>query len=262
MENTRIIAVVSGKGGVGKTTVTVNLGRAIAKLGKKTLLIDADFSLNNIDVVSCMENSSPYDLSDVMTGRARLKQAIVKDKYEQNLDMIFSNGLKPDCDYTPQAIKAVLYSYERFYDYVFIDSPAGIDVGFMRAAALSEEAFVVTCLTQSGLRDADKTIDMLENSSVPCSGIILNRVRGDLIASGRTLTVKEAETLLKKEVAGVIPEDDAILLSDGELKGKRAAKAFKLLAKKVINGENSSVYDPVKEYRGFFGKIKRSFRAR
>ncbi len=258
--DTRVIAIVSGKGGVGKTTVTLNLGRALCKLGKKVLLIDADFSLNNLDLCAGVENVV-YDLRDVLTGRCRLRQAMIKDVYEENLYMVFSDGMKVDEDYTPQAIKSVFVNHVRLFDYVLIDSPAGIDVGFLRAAYIAEEALVVTCLSKSGLRDADKVINYLEELSICCIGVALNKVRGDLIAAEKVLSVSEAETLLKRSVIGVIPDDDNVLLSSGETKGKRIVKAFKFLAKN-IDGKRSEVFDPTKEYRGVFGKIKRALKRR
>ncbi len=256
---TRKITVVSGKGGVGKTTVCYNLGRALCKMKKKVLLIDADFSLNNLELTMDSESFSPFDLFDVLNGRCRLKQALIVDNHEENLFLLRSNKMSATSDYDSNRIKAVLSSYERLFDYIFIDAPSGIGEGFSLSIELGTEALVVTCIGESGIRDADKVINLLETEGVETVGIVLNKVRGDLIVKGKMLSVEETEVLLKNKVLGVIPDDDGLLLEEEKYVSKRTKTAFNNLARAISKNE-IKLLDVKKPYYGFLGRIRASFK--
>ncbi|MCQ2400192.1 MAG: AAA family ATPase, partial [Clostridia bacterium] len=158
----RIIVVTSGKGGVGKTTVVANLGRQLASRGKKVLLMDADFGLNNLDINLGTEDEITFDLLDVLDGKCRIKQALVQDKNNKNLFSLSSDKMATDRYFSAQKIKAVIVALSRSFDFVLIDSPAGVDEGFVRAIAVADEGIIVTTPTLPALRDADKVINFME----------------------------------------------------------------------------------------------------
>lgn len=258
----RRIVVTSGKGGVGKTTVCANLGYALASNGLKVLLMDADIGLNNLDVVLGMENKIVFDLVDVLNGKCRPKQALVQDFFEPNLYVLPSNQMYCKCDVFDK-LNEVLASLDDFFDYVLIDCPAGIESGFLRAVSCASESIIVTTPHLSAIRDADKVITILSSKGISNIGVIVNRVRGDLILNGDMLKIEQIEKFLNQDILGVVPEDDFIslqLFSSGEL-SKRAGSylAFSSIVKKLHFGENT-VYDCTRKYKGFWGGIKKNIR--
>ena len=211
----RKIVITSGKGGVGKTTVAVNMGRCLADMGLRVALIDADFGLNNLDVVVGVENKVRFDLVDVIEGRCRLKQAIVQSDKNKNL-YILSSGNGDFCSYiSGQNIKIVIEKMTSFFDYIFIDCPAGIDVGFHRAVSCVSEAIVVATPNLTSLRDADKVVTVLKSYKLASIGLVVNRVRGDLIIGEKMMYPVDVQSLLKTELLGVLPEEDVVFLSCG-----------------------------------------------
>ena len=257
----RKIVVTSGKGGVGKTTVTANLGASLANLGARVVMVDADFGLNNLDVVTGVENRIVFDLSDVIEGRCRAKQALVQDVRRKNLFVLPSGGIRAGSGISGASIKLVVESLAPLFDYVLLDCPAGLDAGFHRAVACAEEAIVVATPTLTSLRDADKTVTALKSYRLKSVGLVVNRVRGDLMMSERMMFPKDVESLLSTELIGVIPEEDAVFLCGGtELpKNSESQKAFTMLAKNLHKGVKK-IYDPTKKYSGFFGSIRRSIK--
>ncbi len=257
----RKIVITSGKGGVGKTTVTANLGIALAELGQRVLMLDVDFGLNNLDVVMGLEGRVIYDIADVVAGRCRVKQALVQDKNRKNLFLLPSGSINSSSIISGQSIKLVIESVSKLFDYILIDCPAGIDVGFHRAVACSNEALVVTTPALTSLRDADKVLTVLNSYALNSVGVILNRARGDLIMSGKTMLPVDVKKILKTEIIGVLPEEDSVFLSMGTTLPKNTAsfKAYKLLADS-IHKNKIKLYDVTNKYSGFFGSIRRSIK--
>ena len=196
----RKIVITSGKGGVGKTTLTANLGIALASLGQRVCLIDIDFGLNNLDVVMGVENKVVYNIVDVLEGRCRIKQALVQHSNLKNLFVLPSGS--NECGYriSGQSIKLLIESFSPLFDYIFFDCPAGIDIGFHRAVSCADEAIVVTTPSLTSLRDADKVISILNSYKLNKVGLVVNRARGDLIMSEKMLTPYDIQALLKIEL--------------------------------------------------------------
>lgn len=245
------IVITSGKGGVGKTTVAACLGIALSALGFRVVLIDADFGLNNLDVLLNMENKVVYDVKDVIDNRCRVRQALVECTH--NLFLLPSAHGYLGENVTAQNIKLILKSLSVTFDYVLVDCPAGIEAGFKRAVIPCDKALVVTTPHLSALRDASKVINLLGSYRFTPT-LVVNRVRGDLLAVGKIPSADEISAILGAEVDGIIPESD------------RAAdpfemtdKPFVLLARKIAFGEMETV-DPAQRYRGLLGAIRRKLR--
>lgn len=256
----RKIVITSGKGGVGKTTVTANLGQAIAALGEKVLLIDVDFGLNNLDVVLGLENSVVYDIFDVLDGRCRVKQALVQDKKFKNL-YVLSSGSRIAPSVTGQNVKLIAESVNGSFDYVLFDCPAGIDAGFHRAVSCADEAIIVTTPTLTSIRDADKVAAILRSYKLDKTGVVVNRARGDLMLSGKSLFPADVRNVLKTELVGVLPEEDEVFLSSGYgiSRSAESFKAYKYLAENVCKNKRK-IYDVTAKYSGFFGSIRRALK--
>lgn len=248
----RKIVVTSGKGGVGKTTIAANLSAQLAKKGQRVILCDADFGLNNVDVAAGIEDLVVYDIVDVIEGRCRAKQALVRHPDFGNLYFLGSSHSAPERYVSPQAVKVVLETLAPQFDFIIIDCPAGIDEGFHRAVATADEAIVVTTPHVSALRDADKVITVLKGYQLAELSVVLNMVRGDLLLSGDCLTPKEVTQILRTPLLGILPEEYDIYR--GELKTQHPA--FKLLANNLLT-EKRRLYDVTKKYSGFFGNIRR-----
>lgn len=254
----RSIVITSGKGGVGKSSLAVCIGREFASRGKRVVLIDTDVGLNNLDVIMNVENRIVYDLCDVMQGKCRLSQALTKDKVQDNLFLLSSKGYRNDIptDFLKRTVTALL---SRF-DYVFIDCPAGIDAGFHRAVMLAKEAIVVTTPHVSAIKDASAVIGILKSYSMSRIGYVLNRVRGDMVVSSAMAEVKDVTEALEVQPVAVIPECDSIntlssvgvpLKADGE-----GANAIRVACDNIENG-TATVIDLTKRYKGVWGAIRR-----
>lgn len=251
------IVITSGKGGVGKTTVTANLGITLAHFGKKVLLVDVDFGLNNLDIVMGIESKVVFDISDVIKGRCRPKQAIIECGEKKNLYVLPSIGVDKADAITGQSIKAVLENLSSMFDYIIIDCPAGLDLGFHRAISCADQAFVVAVPSLSCLRDADKTISMISSYKLEYVGLIVNRVRGDLILSDKMMSPKDIEQMLKLEIKGILPEEDSVFLTSGYKLPNRSdsSRAYKILANNIVKGTRK-LFDATSKYSGFFGSIR------
>ncbi len=251
----RKIVVTSGKGGVGKTTVAVNVAARLAQKGQRVILCDADFGLNNVDVCAGVEHLVTYDVVDVIEGRCRAKQALVKHPTYANLFILTSSHSAPERYVSPQAVKVVLDGLSPQFDFIFIDCPAGLDDGFHRAVATADEAIVITTPHISALRDADKAITLLKSYHLNGLSVVLNKVRGDLLMSGECLSPKEIEALLKTPLSGILPEEYGIY--SGNL--SEIHPAFKILAGNLLTGRKKW-YDVTKKYQGFWGNVRRVLR--
>lgn len=242
------IVITSGKGGVGKTTVTACLGRALARQGNRVALMDADFGLNNLDVVLGLENSVVYDVADVIENRCRVRQALIES--ERNLCLLPSAHGYLGEKVTAQNLKIILNSLAVTFDYTLIDCPAGIETGFKRAVSAADRAIVVTTPHISAIRDANKVATLLSSYKFSPT-LIVNRVRGDLLAAGKIPSPSDISELLKIELIGVVKETDGVYNLDGVPR-----KPFDLIAHKIMYG-TGEIYDPSAEFRGVFGAIKR-----
>ena len=253
----RRIVITSGKGGVGKTTVAVNLSAQLAKKGNRVVLCDADFGLNNVDVSAGVEGLVTYDIVDVIEGRCRAKQALVRHPQYSNLFILTSSHSAPERYVSPQAVKVVLDGIAPLFDFIIIDCPAGIDEGFHRAVATADEAIVVTAPHISALRDADKVISLLKSYQLMGLSVIVNRVRGDLLLSGECLSPKDVAELLKVPIIGVLPEEYSIYECDLT----EIHPSFKLIAGNLLSGKKK-LYDVTKKYSGFWGNVRRALKKR
>ncbi len=257
------IVITSGKGGVGKTTITANLGMALSNLGAKVLLVDIDFGLNNLDVVLGVENKVCYDINDVLSCRCRIKQALVQCGDKRSLYMLPSGNLSPMSNVTGQNIKLLLENVDILFDYIILDCPAGIDAGFHRAVSCADQAIVIATPNLTSIRDADKVVSVLKSYDLDAIGLVVNRARGDLIVSSKMMLPYDIEQILKVKLMGVLPEEDTVFLSSGYKLSARSQshKAYKMLAQNVHNG-TKKIFDATAKYTGFFGSIRGSLKRR
>ncbi len=248
----RKIVVTSGKGGVGKTTVAAYLAAQLAKRGKSVVLCDADFGLNNVDVVCGVENFVTYDVVDVIEGRCRAKQALVRHPDFSNLYVLTSCHSAPERYVSPQSLKIVLDALAPQFDFILIDCPAGVDEGFHRAVACADEAIVVTTPHVSAIRDADKVITLLKSYRLTTLNLVVNKVRGELLVFGDCLTPHEIEELLKVPIVGLLPDEYRI----GVGAFSNIHPAFKTLTNNLLTGKRK-LYDVTKRYVGLMGSVRR-----
>lgn len=255
----RVIVLTSGKGGVGKTTVTANLGMHLASKNYRVCLIDMDIGLNNLDVVMNMEDRGVYTMMDVIEKRCRLKEALIQDDYYPLLYVLSSGGLNQNLSIQISQIKEVVNSMHSSFDFVLIDCPAGIDAGFKRAVSCASEALVVTTPHLSSIRDADKVVTILTSYGIENKRFVINRARGDLIQDKVMFDVYDIGKTLNIEFGGVIPEDDNIIINTSEnIKNYKLQcnRAFDILANNVIHNEKK-LFDCTYKYKGFLGSIKK-----
>lgn len=209
----KVLVITSGKGGVGKTTTAANLGTGLAKSGCKVVLIDADIGLRNLDVVLGLENRIVYDIVDVVEENCRLKQAMIKDKRYNSLYLLPAAQTRDKTAVSPAEMKEVCEELKKDFDYVIVDSPAGIEQGFRNSIAGADEAIVVTTPEVSAVRDADRIIGMLEAEGVNDPTLIINRVRIDMMNKGDMIDIDDMIEILAVNLLGVVPEDEKIVVS-------------------------------------------------
>lgn len=254
----RVIVVTSGKGGVGKSTLTASVGRVLAARGYKVALVDADFGLNNLDVLLGVENKVVYDVVDVAENRCRALQALVNAD-ENGLKLLAAAHTYEESKVDSQSLKLIVNSLSSRFDFIFIDSPAGIEKGFRRAVCAATEAIIVTTPHLSALRDADRAMELVAAYGIKKRGIVVNRVRGDMSVSGESVSVEEIGRALGADVVGVLPDDDGInllsVLSAPPKKRSEGEKALLLTAERIATGKGE-IYDPERRYRGLWGVIK------
>jgi septum site-determining protein MinD len=259
----KIIVITSGKGGVGKTTTTSNIGVGLALKGKKVLMIDTDIGLRNLDVVMGLENRIVYDLVDVVEERCRIAQALIKDKRCSNLCLLPAAQIRDKNDVNPEQMKNLIEKLRKDFDYILIDCPAGIEQGFKNAIAAADEAIVVTTPEISAARDADRIIGLLEANDIRSPKLIVNRIKMDMVKAGNMLSVDDMLDILAIELIGVVPDDENIVISTnrGEpliYKGESlAAQAYKNIVERIEGKEVPFLNLDVK--LGFFDKLKMVF---
>ena len=209
----RVIVVTSGKGGVGKTTTTANIGTALAMEGYKVVLIDADIGLRNLDLIMGLENRVVYDLVNVVEGKCRLKQALIKDKRQRELYMLPAAQTRDKDAVSAEQMKKLCDELREEFDYIFIDCPAGIAQGFKNAVAGADDAIVVTTPEVSAVRDADRIIGLLEANDIANPHLLVNRVRTKMVEKGTMMSVDDIVELLAIELLGVVPDDEQIIIT-------------------------------------------------
>lgn len=255
----RRLIVTSGKGGVGKTTVTANLGRALASRGMKTVLADGDIGLNNLDVVLRAEDRILYDIGDVARGHATIAQCLVE--LEENL-FLLPSLTACSAFVTAEAFREICVQLVKSFDFVVIDSPAGVEDSFLRAAGGAEESVIVATPHLASVRDGYKTGRILSAMGFEKQGLIINRIRGDFVAEKLMLDAKEIAGAVKLPLYGVVPEDDFVNvhgLSDAADRKSPVTYSYGLIADYIL-GKDKKLYDYMSPYRGVFGYLKRKLR--
>jgi len=234
------ITITSGKGGVGKTTITANLGAALALLSRRVVVIDADIGLRNLDVVMGLENRIVYDLVDVVEGRCKLRQALIHDKRLSELYLIPAAQTRDKSAVNPAEMCQVVDLLRPEFDFVLIDSPAGIEQGFQNALAPADQVIVVTTPEVSAVRDADRIIGLVEAREKPIPRLIVNRLKPDMVRRGDMMGISDVLEILAIDLLGIVPEDEGIVISTnrGEpivLNGRsRASQAFQNIAQRIL----------------------------
>ena len=253
-----VIVVTSGKGGVGKTTTTANVGTGLAKLEKKVVLIDTDIGLRNLDVVMGLENRIVYNLVDVIEGNCRIKQALIKDKRYNNLYLLPSAQTRDKTAVTPDEMKQLCEQLKDDFDFIIMDCPAGIEQGFRNAIAGADRALVVTTPEVSAVRDADRIVGLLEANEMKKTQLIVNRLRVDMVARGDMMSSQDVVDILAIDLIGIVPDDENIVIStnNGEpLVGgdSLAGQAYMNICKRIA-GEDVPFLDLTAK-KGFFGRL-------
>ncbi|MEX2143059.1 MAG: septum site-determining protein MinD [Anaerolineales bacterium] len=261
----RVITVTSGKGGVGKTTATANIGAALAALGNKVVCIDADIGLRNLDVVLGLENRIVYDLVDVVEGRCKLRQAMIRDKRLEELYLVPAAQTRDKSAVSPKDMKKVCDELGKDFDFVIIDSPAGIERGFKNAIAPADEIIIVTNPEVSAVRDADRIIGIVEAEQKGPAKLVVNRINHDMVSRGDMLAVADVLELLAVELIGIVPEDQAVLVSTNrgapislEAKSK-TGQAFRDIARRIM-GEQVA-FTSANGGGGFIGRLSKLIRS-
>lgn len=208
-----VIVVTSGKGGVGKTTATANIGTGLAKLNHKVVMIDTDIGLRNLDVVMGLENRIVYNLVDVIEGNCRRKQALIRDKRFPNLYLLPSAQTRDKTAVTPEQMKKLTDDLREYFDYILLDCPAGIEQGFKNAIAGADRAIVVTTPEVSAIRDADRIIGLLEANDIGKIELLINRLRMDMIRRGDMMSVDDVVEILAANLIGAVPDDENVVIS-------------------------------------------------
>ncbi|MBQ8547381.1 MAG: septum site-determining protein MinD [Lachnospiraceae bacterium] len=252
-----VIVVTSGKGGVGKTTTTANVGTGLAKLDKKVVLIDTDIGLRNLDVVMGLENRIVYNLVDVIEGSCKINQAFIKVKGYNNFYLLPSAQTRDKTAITPEQMKKLTDQLKEEFDYVIIDCPAGIEQGFHNAIAGADRALVVTTPEVSAVRDADRIIGLLEANEIKQTHLIVNRLRMDMVKRGDMMSSEDVVEILAIPLIGVVPDDENIVISTNQgapLVGNNtlAGKAYMNICKRV-DGEEVPYLDLSKG--GLFSRL-------
>ncbi|CAG7655324.1 septum site-determining protein MinD [Paenibacillus allorhizosphaerae] len=235
------IVITSGKGGVGKTTTSANIGTALALQGKKVVMVDTDIGLRNLDVVMGLENRIIYDLIDVAEGRCRLSQALVKDKRFDELYMLPAAQTKDKHAISPEAVRQIVLDLKRDFEFVIIDCPAGIEQGFKNAVAGADKAIVVTTPENAAVRDADRIIGLLEREpQIDSPKLVINRIRPSMVKKGEMLDIDEICSVLAIDLLGIVPDDEHVIkaANSGEPTvmnpNSRAAIAYRNIARRML----------------------------
>ncbi len=261
----QVVVVTSGKGGVGKTTTSANIGTGLAIYKKrKVVMIDADIGLRNLDVVMGLENRIVYDLVDITHGNCRLKQALIRDKRFENLFLLPAAQTKDKTAVSPEQMKKLCDDLKEEFDYIIIDSPAGIEQGFKNAIAGADSAIIVTTPEVSAVRDADRIVGLLESCGFEQPKLVINRIRQDMVKRGDMMDIDDMMDILAIDLLGVVPEDEKIVISTnrGEPavvdETSKAGQAFRNMTRR-IEGEEVPLMTLEEVEPSFMDKIRMLF---
>lgn len=258
----QIIVITSGKGGVGKTTTTANIGVGLAMRGNKVALIDTDTGLRNLDLLLGLENRILYDLVDVTSGRVQYKKALVRHKKYENLYLLPTSQVKDKSAVNPDQLVKLCDEMKKEFDFIVIDCPAGIEQGFKTAIAAANIAIVVTMPEISAVRDADKIIGELGRADKNNIKLIVNRIRPQMVEKGDMLDMSDIDEILSVACIGQVPDDENVVVATnrGEpvitMNNSVAAQAYKNIVARIC-GEDVPFLKPQKE--GFFARLKKLF---
>ena len=253
----RAIVITSGKGGVGKTTTTANIGLGLAKHDRKVALVDADIGLRNLDIIMGLENRIVYHLVDVIRGRCKVRQALVKDKRFPQLSMLPASQIDQKESVTPEQMKDLTAQLKEDFDFVLIDCPAGIEQGFRNAVAGADEAIVVTTPDVSPVRDADRVIGLLQNS-LGDPQLIINRMAMDMVRRGDMLNQQDVLDILAVRLLGIVPDDEEVVIAGNRgapvvlNEHSRSGKAYERIVRRILGEEV-----PIPELNGHGGLMHR-----
>ncbi|HEY9603652.1 MAG TPA: septum site-determining protein MinD [Allocoleopsis sp.] len=259
----RIIVITSGKGGVGKTTVTSNLGMALARLGRQVALVDADFGLRNLDLLLGLENRVVYTAIDVIAGQCRLEQALVKDKRQEGLVLLPAAQSRMKEVVNPAHMKKLLSMLAEKFHYILVDSPAGIETGFQNAIAAASEALIVTTPEIAAVRDADRVVGLLEAQSIKRIHLIVNRLKPAMVQADQMMSVQDVQEILAIPLIGVIPDDERVIVSSNRGEPLVLAEQIPLPGIAISNiarrleGEKVPFLDLMAEHDNIINRIRR-----
>lgn len=259
-----VITITSGKGGVGKTTTTANLGVALALNGKRVACIDADIGLRNLDVVMGLENRIVYDLVDVVEGRARLRQALIKDKRLPELHLLPAAQTRDKSAVRPDQMRRLCEELKREHDFVLVDSPAGIEQGFQNAIAGADKVLIVTTPEVSAVRDADRIIGMVEAAEKGTPRLIINRIRPSMVKRGDMLSTEDVLEILAIDLIGIVPDDENIIVTTNRgnpaamENNSQAGQAYRNIAARLLGQDVPFMV--LKDNEGFLQRLGKLFR--
>ncbi len=254
----RVIVLTSGKGGVGKSTSTANLGTALAMLGKKVVLVDADVGLRNLDVIMGLEARVVYTSMDVIDGTCNIEKALVRDRRVKSLNLLAASQKNNKMDILPEQMKKVCKELSEDFDYVLIDSPAGIEQGFQNAAIGAEEALIITTPEIAAVRDADRIIGLLQNMNIEKMNLVINRLSPQMVKAGNMMGPQDIIDILSIDLIGVVPEDSDVVVSTNRglplaySHASYAGEAYNRIAQRL---EGEDVPIPEFKSKNWFGQL-------
>lgn len=259
-----VITITSGKGGVGKTTATANLGIALAMLSQRVVTIDADIGLRNLDVVMGLENRIVYDLVDAVEGHCRLRQALIRDKRLSELYLLPAAQTRDKTAVSPEQMVELCDQLRPDFDFILVDSPAGIERGYKNAVAPSDRVIIITTPEVSAVRDADRIVGLVEAEEKGPPILIINRLNPDMVRRGQMLSTEDVVELLAIDLLGIVPEDKEIIIATNQgipvaLDGKSpAGQAFRNIAGRLLGQDIPLMV--LRESTGMFGRLTRLIR--
>lgn len=257
------IVITSGKGGVGKTTTSANLGTALALMEQKVCLIDTDIGLRNLDVIMGLENRIIYDIVDVIEERCKLKQALIQDKRFESLSLLPAAQTSDKSSVTKDGMINIIQELKRDYDYIIIDCPAGIEQGFQNAIAGADKAIVVTTPEKSSVRDADRIIGLIEQSEMERPRLIVNRIRNHMMKDGNMLHIDDIVQILSIDLLGIVIDSDDVIKASNNGEpvafhpNNKASIAYRNIARRIL-GETVPLQS-LEDNKGMFHKVKNFF---
>lgn len=257
------IVITSGKGGVGKTTTTANIGTALALMENKVCLIDTDIGLRNLDVVMGLENRIIYDIVDVINERCKLKQALIKDKRFDHLTLLPAAQTSDKTAVTTDGMQKIIEELKQEYDYIIIDCPAGIEQGFQNAVSGADKAIVVTTPEKSSVRDADRIVGLLEQEDIESPKLVINRIRNHMMKSGDMLDIDDIIQILSIDLIGIVIDDDEVIKASNHGEpvalqpNSKASIAYRNIARRIL-GETVPLQS-LEDEKGVFQKVKSFF---